>query len=376
MAPDMARTNRGSEASPRKATSRRFRGVPVPVAGSVLALLTLTLLVSPRRAAYPADLPTHVVQETDAGQSQTPDVEAVGFADRLVPDPGRSYKSGRWTWRVPKGEWWLGVLIGFSVAAWLLMGVVTSLRQQTLIEPASPRRGAYGRMIGSLATDPLVWVYLLAASAFAGAAYSGSFGWLSRGATELTGVATWAPTGVLGILGLLFGGGATRRMSKWKVGAGDADALMVMLEKKSSSFLELVRVHVDDGVRKGIPRLASAHDVGLIQRAVWTLSEKAVDHGRLEPAQREKLMSGLLEIEPGQDGRSAFFSSLAAVELATRLIDVDELAACLEETEWRKTDDRRVSTAGPRGAERRTGRERRVRSIWRPHGGLEPELAG
>ena len=58
-------------------------------------------------------------------------------------------------------------------------------------------------------------------------------------------------------------------MSRWKVRAHDADALMSMLEEKSNSFLELVRIHVEDEFHQGVSDVATVHDVGLIQEAPY-----------------------------------------------------------------------------------------------------------
>lgn len=376
---DMTRTNRGRDYAAPELISVPSWLAPARLLSVGIVLVTLALSAPPLEAAHwevTVAAATQTVHQSDADRSETQEGEPLGFADRFVPDPDTSFEDGQWTWRVPTTEWVVGVVIGLLFAAWLLFGVLASVRRPTLIEPAASRGWFDRATAGSLAKDPLVWVYLLAASGFAGAVYSGSFGWLSGEASErLTGFAKWAPVAVtpaLGLLGVLFGGGTKR----WKVGAGDADALMKMLEQKSNAFLELVSVHVDDGVRREISRLAPKHEVGLIQRAMWIVCEKSVDQGRLQPAERDQFMSRLLEIQPGPDDRSTFLNRRAAVDLATELLGINELAKAMEEAEWRKMGERRESTAGPEGAERRSGSDRRVRSIWRPDDGLELDLAG
>jgi hypothetical protein len=221
----MTRMNHGLDARTREPIARPTGRAAAGVVVGALALLTLTFLATPLGAAdrgIVAPEAARAVDQAEAGQSEARAGEAVAFADRFVPDPEATYRNGQWAWRVPPKQWIAGALIGLILAGGLLLGVLATVRRPTLIEPAGPR-GWFDPSAARSLPKLLVLAYLVAAAAFAGAAYSGSFGWLSGDVSEgLTGFARWAPMAAgpaLGLLGILFGGGAKR----WKVQAGDAD---------------------------------------------------------------------------------------------------------------------------------------------------------
>lgn len=404
----------------------RTRLVAALLVSSGVVLSPLALVAAPLEAAPGAEVVAtsgQVAPQEDARRPVTNDV--VWFSPQ-VRDSGQTFEKGQWRWRVPTVQWAAAMAFGVLLAAAFILILLARVQRPSLVEPVASRRwledpivwvygvvavaltvvvyGDFGwpramewvagvtewridtvesavpaalgfvlgalllerllatfrrPVLGSLVKTPLVWVYLLAAAGLAGALFAGSLQALSSEAGRVVGALAWAPTGVLStVVGLLFTKATKRKM-----------LIAAVAGEQSNSFVELMRAPMDDDFHAGVSALATVCDVGLIQRTMSSAIDRAADTGRLPPDKREEcegIEKALLEIQPGRDERSIFLNRRRAVEVATRLIAIEELETLLAQNDRRSLGDRRDSETALVGEERRTALERRVRSSWRP----------
>lgn len=350
----MTRTKQPPD-SARGPISKRRRPAAALLVGIGLVLLPIALSPAPLGAAPEPGLAVAPVQQVDEAGS--------GEGAFRVRDPGQRWDEadGRWRWRIAKPKMLLWGAVGFFLALFLLLGLFVTIPKPTLAQ----RRWFSGRTVRGLGVDPLVLAYLLAAGAFAMFLYSGAFVWLSAETKRVAELGAGGAAALFtSLAGVLFTKGEKRKR-----------LIAAVAGEGPSSFLGLMRVGVDDDLRRRVKALAEKHEVGLIQRALCDRSKEALDQGRLQTDERKEFVDELLGFQPGENERSDFLNRQAVLHFATRLVTIEDLEDRLPKAEGR-TFERRKSTNGRMARERRAGQDRRVRSVWTPPDRAEFELAG
>ncbi len=302
-----------------------------------------------------------LVQTVTAGSAVAADLfENLPLSDWLLVD-------GELVWRLPPIEYAVGLVFGLALALYSIYRFCTSaVVPRALLSRVRTTIGRFGH-VRAIFANGFVYTYVFLVVGFAGLAYSGFFALVrDRIAETLPAWVSWGPAGasILATFAWTFLG---RRFSWLKAdGNVELEEMIDDLEEQSDDadgrhwLGTLAWSALEDDRQERISELAHLYSVGFVKHAVGCHCVTAIDKGRLERFEVKDSLAELDAITGGEHDRERFANRRRALQIASRIVPLEELEEVITSHDRRKTDRRRKVDATHAGRERRSGIDRRI----------------
>lgn len=295
--------------------------------------------------------------------------EAAGVFDRLPPLNLILNDNEELIWTLPPLQYFVGIVAGLALALYSIAKLAArgSGHRTVLRGGGTFARFGAGR---ALLANGFVWAFMLLIAGFAGLLYSGFFALVRDKAAEtLPDWVSWGPAGASIIA--TFAGTLLARRFSWLSASGGVELEQMFddLEEQSANsdkrqvLYTLSWASLEEARQSRITELANIYSVGLIQYALHTCCDAAIDRGLIDAADVNALLAELDAVPAGDNVRERFLSRRRALQIASHIVPLEDIEAVIERSDRRKAQRRLQQGGGPRGRERRDGSERRIDGV-------------